>query len=535
MNITNGYDPSSLVIDSQGNLYGTTAVGGTSFPTDPNGSGYGTVFALKRAANGGYTYSDLFDFNNLKGANPNNLVIDSQGNLFGTAGGGITLDGFGLIFMLKPSGNGSYTYADLLDFLKTNGSYPSSLIVDGAGNVYGTTSGGGASVKSDPSGSGYGTIFALKPAVDGGYTYSDLFDFDNTHGSSPTSLVIDSQGNIYGTAAAGGGHGYGTVFVLRPTGSGSYMYVDLLDAVAQAYPNHVVVDRLGNLYGTTDLGGASLYTYPNIGYGTVYKLARATSPPLSTRFDFTGSGSNGLLLQSAALGTLADWPMSGMIVTGGLYLDNSVAANWQVASVVDLNNDGHPDIIWQNSQTGAVAYWLMNGTQLISGVSLSAGGDPTWKLVGSADLFNTGVADLLWQNSSTGTLAFWTNNGLTFLGSTFLAGDPAWRLVGAVDLNGDNIPELIFQNKTTGAVAYWTMRIFNGIYQYASGGYLTDGVPEWRLVGFTSLDGQNDVALLWQDTVTGATAYWNMNGFNVASGGYLPSLAGSDYQIVGMH
>jgi len=253
-----------LIIDSAGNLFGTTVGGGTD--------SFGTVFELAPNGSGGFIESVLYSFTNIANGGPEaGLVIDNVGNLYGTTAGystgGATT---GIVFKLAPNGSGGYTESVLYAF--TGGSdgatSQAGLIMDSTGNLYGTTSGGGNSNCFN----GCGVVFKLAPDGSGGYTESTLYSFSSSNdGAVPQGgLILEGAGNLYGTTAGGGSSGNGTVFKLAPNGSGGYtesvLYIfkgsiaaDGADPAAS-----LVMDSAGNLYGTTTQGD---------GEGTVFKLA----------------------------------------------------------------------------------------------------------------------------------------------------------------------------------------------------------------------------------------------------------------------
>ena len=245
-NGTNGKDPiGRLIIDSSGNLYGTTYTGGAH--------GYGTVFEL---AKGSGTITTLASFNIGTLEYPEaGVIMDGSGNLYGTAGGGIfeLAKGSGKLTTLASFSNGS-----------SNPAY-SGVIMDSSGNLYGTTSSGLVYTN--------GTVFEL---VKGSSTITTLASFNGTtNGGSPyAGVIIDSSGNLYGTTYDGGAHGYGTVFELAK-GSGKITTLASFNPPTTGYSGDlnsagVIMDSSGNLYSTTELGGAS-------GYGTVFKLPKGSS------------------------------------------------------------------------------------------------------------------------------------------------------------------------------------------------------------------------------------------------------------------
>jgi uncharacterized repeat protein (TIGR03803 family) len=203
---SDGISPSGgLVFDTAGNLYGTTPRGGAAQ--------IGSVFELT-PAQGGWTETILYDFpNGGDGYQPlTGLVIDAHGNLYGTTGLGGS-GGGGTVFQLTPSG-GHWVYSVLYSFHGRLGPVGGSLIMDSAGNLYGTTSGDGAS--------GFGMVFKLSLS-NGSWTLTDLYDFmGTTDGKYPDGVFLDSAGNLYGTASEGGdagrcnNDGCGTVWEITP-------------------------------------------------------------------------------------------------------------------------------------------------------------------------------------------------------------------------------------------------------------------------------------------------------------------------------
>ena len=239
-NGTNGANPyGGLIMDSSGNMYGTASDGGASKD--------GTVFEV---AKGSGTITALASFNGTNGANPHGgLILDSSGNLYGTTEfGGASMDG--TVFEVA---KGSGTITTLASFNGINGADPvAGLIMDGSGNLYGTAESGH-----------FRTVFEL---AKGSSTITVLARFNGTNGDNPEAgLILDSSGNLYGTTSGGGASGDGTVFELAK-GSGTITALASFNGANGANPvAGLIMDGSGNLYGTTESGGAN-------GDGTVFAI-----------------------------------------------------------------------------------------------------------------------------------------------------------------------------------------------------------------------------------------------------------------------
>ena len=271
-----------VTLDTAGNLYGTTLQGGGSSNCP---AGCGIVFKLTKGSTGAWSETILHAFQGAPtdGGGPGGkLILDSHGNLYGTTlYGGIafcTLEGCGTIFELSPTASGPWTETPLHVFAgTTDGGVPAgSLIVDEAGNFFGTTS------------SASGTVFELSPSA-AGYTLETLYAFDgsvlSTTGSIPEGGVVrDGAGNLYGTTLCGGmkirpsgyspcTYGFGTVFALyAPAGGNGWQHVVLTTFVGSknaSYPEGSLIIGLdGTLWGATYYGGAP----QGIGGGTTFGI-----------------------------------------------------------------------------------------------------------------------------------------------------------------------------------------------------------------------------------------------------------------------
>ena len=254
----------SLVEDAVANLYGTTATGGTAagtvFRLAPDGSET-VLYAFTDGSDGGIPYA--------------NLVLDSQGNLYGTASSGGSFPcNCGVVFKVTPTGQETVLHAFLGG---SDGAVPvGGLIFDKHGNLYGTTSAGGADCNC-------GTVFKLAP--DGTETILHSFTGGNDGSKPEAGLLRNKQGNLYGASYEGGDAtcNCGTLFKIDSSGGESVLHSFTGFAHGEgAYPEtSLVVDKQGNLYGTTKFGGT------NNG-GTVFKLSSDNTE--TVLHSFTGGG-----------------------------------------------------------------------------------------------------------------------------------------------------------------------------------------------------------------------------------------------------
>ncbi len=342
LNGTEGCEPyAGLVFDGAGNLYGATYRSGTY--------GHGTVFELSHGS-GGWTETVLHNFNLVEGAYPNpGLIVDGSGNLYGTTHGG-GAHGYGTVFEFKPGSGGGWTETVLHNFNweGSDGAYPcAGLVFDRAGNLYGTTMQGGTH--------GYGTVFELSPGQGGSWTETVLYNFNN-NGSDGTypgaGLVFDANGNLYGTTNVGGAHHYGTVFELSP-GQGGWTEALLHsfnnDGIDGIYPvTGVIVDAHGNLYGTTVYGGMRLsYELCRYGCGTVFELSPNGSGGWTENVlhSFNNNGTDGAD-PYAALILDAHGNLYGTTNVGGAHDYGTVfelspgQGGWTEAVLYSFNDDG---------------------------------------------------------------------------------------------------------------------------------------------------------------------------------------------------
>lgn len=252
-----------LVQDAAGNFYGGAGIGGAF--------GYGTVFKLDKTGK----ETVLYNFSGGKdGGNPyGDLLISTTGDLYGTTGAGGAF-GYGTVFKLN-----TQTRQETVLYSFTagaDGAYPTSGVVqDASGTLYGTTLRGGAS--------GYGIVYKLDTS--GVETVLHSFGGSSDGAYPYAGVVLDTAGNLYGATAYGGtgscssGPGCGTLYKVATTGTESILY-SFTGGADSAYPNGVVLDAAGNIYGSASGG------YAGTGYGTVFKLD--TTNQLTVPYTFTG-------------------------------------------------------------------------------------------------------------------------------------------------------------------------------------------------------------------------------------------------------
>jgi uncharacterized repeat protein (TIGR03803 family) len=311
-NFTGGSDGGNplagFTIDGAGYLYGTTNAGGAS--------GVGTVF--KVTGKGKEIVLHSFT-GGADGANPeSSLVMDVAGNLYGTtiAGGA---SGAGTVFKIGAKGRETvlYSFTGQADGAKPE----AALAMDAAGNLYGTTTAGGSN--------GNGTVFKLTvpKKANGKWKEKVLYSFGSgTDGAVPVAgVTIDAGGKIYGTTSAGGSYGYGTVFELALSKSGwtESILHDFQNSTdgAVLYAG-LIFDKSGNLYGAATEGGTG-------GGGTVFELM-----PSSGGWTFN------------VIYGVAGWGISGtfrnviMDASGNIYATTHCDGANNSGTVYELTNSG---------------------------------------------------------------------------------------------------------------------------------------------------------------------------------------------------
>ena len=258
----------NLVLDAAGNVYGTAYWGGSDFE--------GTVFELTPGS-GGWTEKDIYAFCpsgcDDGGSPASGVIFDDAGNLFGTGTAGGTDGGGGVIFKLVPD-NGSWTESVLYSFCPyyscaNGGWFPWGLTRTANGDLYSATTYGGNYFWPCIPGDGCGAVFKFNPKS---LDYVTLHRFDGRDGAFPNSgVVLDDQGNVYGTTASDGAFGCGTVFELSPQAKGGWTYDVRYNPRATSSVGSLAIDSAGNLY------VASSGACQNQTGGEIFKLTHSTN------------------------------------------------------------------------------------------------------------------------------------------------------------------------------------------------------------------------------------------------------------------
>ena len=263
-NTDGGMPSAGLSMDRAGNLYGTASAGGNKScrPT------CGTVFKLTPKASS-WVFSRIYAFSGPDGDTPQGgVIVGPDGNLYGTTADGGAF-GAGVVFRLQPPPNickaflCSWAETVLHSFSGADGAYPyfGSLVFDEAGNIFGTTPGGGMF--------GLGVVYELSPSG-GGWIFSVIHAFPTytVEDYGPYPLTMDAAVNLYGISGLGGQENEGFLFKLTPS-NGGWTYTELYDFVGHldgCWPQGApLLDTEGNLYGVTRFCG-------EYGWGTVWEF-----------------------------------------------------------------------------------------------------------------------------------------------------------------------------------------------------------------------------------------------------------------------
>ena len=346
-NFTGGSDgaipDAGLTLDRAGNLYGTASGGGGG-----DCGGCGVVYKL-RQLHSGWLFTPIYTFQGhakQDGEQPTaRVVFGPDGALYGTTAsggaGGACIDGCGTAYRLTPSPTVCkstlcpWKETVLLSFDITDGLGPGygDVIFDASGNLYGTTIQGGGWM-SDCLEYGCGAAYQISPS-NGGWHASMIYSFANGSTNTPWSgVIVDSLGNLYGTTNAGGEAGFGSIYELSPNG-GSWSQMVLysfLNGNDGANPlAGLVADGAGNYYGAAPSGGAN-------GGGTIFELTpNGGGWNYSVLYSFTGHEGPYASLTLDAAGNLYGTTFSdGANRLGSVFQLTQTNGSWTYTSLHDF-------------------------------------------------------------------------------------------------------------------------------------------------------------------------------------------------------
>jgi uncharacterized repeat protein (TIGR03803 family) len=516
------FSEAGLITDANGDLFGTTTgIDPTTFSTLTNGA----VFEVLKTASGyASTPNTLVSFNGTNGETPfGSLIADSNGDLFGTTDGGGAND-FGTVFeIVMTAGGYASAPTTLVSFNDEDGVSPkSTLIADSDGDLFGTTVGDGFSVD--------GTVFEIAKTA-GGYasTPTTLVSFDNDDGSPNGGLIVDANGDLFGTTENGGATDVGTVFEIAAGASTPTILVSFNGTNGETPVGGLSVDANGDLFGTTDSGGAN-------DKGTVFEITDSgfvPAPPPPPPPTITAD----LLWQNTS-GQASIWDMDGNSLVGGGPVSPDPGPSWRAVGTGDFFGSGSSDILWQNTTSGQASIWQMDGNILIGGGAVSPNPGPNWRAVGTGDFNGAGTSGILLQNTSSGQVSIWEIGQTGGVVPDIIGGGavtpnpgPAWKAIGTGDFNKDGDADILFQNTSTGQVSIWEM---NGNTLKGGGAVSPDPGPAWQAIGTGDFnhDGFSD-DILFQNTSTGQVSVWEMNGNQLIGGGPVSANPGLSWHAIG--
>ena len=418
-----------LILDSSGNIYGTTAQG---TPANVNA---GTVFEIAHGTNTISTLASL-NFNGVTGQPSTGVVMDGNGNLYGEVS---EIYPAGAVFEVPAKTNTAIALATVSPFGGSTYQSENGIVMDAAGNVFGTLGGGYYP------GVGNGSVYEI---AQGSSVITLLASFNGTNGGVPMSgLTLDSAGNLFGTTASGGANNDGVVFEVVQ-GSGTITPLASFTGSNGADPQAALIfDASGNLFGTTGTGGAS-------GDGTVFEIAKG-SAVITTLASF--SGGNGIFPR-AALTLDSNGNLYGTTYRGG---DNNDGTLFEVAA-------------GSNAITTLVSFNGANGANPMSALTLDSSGNLFGTTSGGGDAQGDGTVFEIPQGTTTlnAIFAFDGANGKQPQSSLLI--DPAGNLYGTLAAGSSGASGSIFEI-VAGTHAFITLMPFNNADgSLPSGGIVRD-------------------------------------------------------------
>jgi len=501
--VADGSEPwADLVQGRDGNFYGTTLEGGSSYSKEYAGAG--TVFII--TASGSLTTLHSFGVQTGDGNTPGGgLIQGNDGNFYGVTGGGGAYE-CGTVYKIAPSG--AETVLHSFGAPKSgDGTCPTGCLAEGSdGNFYGTT-GSGAN--------GYGTIFRITPSG----ALTTLHSFLGTDGNNAAGCLLQSRdGNFYGTTRSGGTDGDGTIFKITLAGAFTTIY----SLTGNDGLNGGLVQGIdGSLYGTT-------YTCHPSSEGSIVKL---TPPAASTYALWNNSGTASLWhipvsgsIISAAFGPYSGWTPTSLasdtrgnayilwITTTGAASVFKIAPNLTLttsqsfgpytgwtAKAISVGPDGNVHLLWNGPGNASSVFNIVLGSTFTTqAYGPIAGWQATQIAMDGGN--NTRV---LWNNTSTNAASLWNiTSGGTVTSQSFgpYTGYKAQSLVAGPA----NLPRMIWNYTSTNAASLWQMLPLGNETSTALG-----PVSGWAVTGLAvNWGGDSDV--LWTNATTGQASIWDV-------------------------
>ena len=525
-NGSDGVEPESgLIADANGDLFGTTSSGGAS--------GDGTAFKIAKTPTGyASAPTTLVSFDGSDGGQfPSGLIADANGDLFGTIGTGFgSASGGGTVFEIAKTPTGYASAPTMLVSFGTSGSGPSDpmagLIADANGDLFGTTLRGGAY--------GYGTVFEIAKTPTGyASAPTTLVSFNGSEGVDPNepmaNLIADANGDLFGTTLFGGAYFDGAVFEIAKTPTGYASAPTILvnfGGASGAYPQGGLIDDAdGDLFGTTPVGGLD-------NGGTVFEVtgrSAASLPPGPP--NFFNSDDKADILWRNTNGEVELWLSNSS--PGGFSYQNLGAVNtsWQIAGTGDFNASGEAGILWRNTD-GGVELWNSNGSGGFAYDNLGVV-NTSWQIAVTGN-FNGDGEDILWHNTN-GDTELWNDNGSGgFTYENLGAVNPSWQIVGTGDFTGTGEDSIVWRN-TNGDVELWLSNDGPGSEDATDNGFTYDDLgvvsTSWQIAGTGDFNGSRKAGILWRNT-DGDVELWNPNEGPGFTGENL-GVVNTSWQIVG--
>jgi hypothetical protein len=505
----------NLIVDSEGDFFGTAK--------DAAETPSGIEDALFKVAAGSSTATNVtvFPDTGLNLVDATGLVTDANGDLFGTTTSG-GVDNSGTVFEIsKSGGNYAPSATTVVSFSGSDGSFPfGSLFVDSDGNLFGTTqTGSGAGVD--------GTIFEIKKNGSSyeptPITLADLAEVGGT--AAEESLIADANGDLIGTTEPTGGLALGpgpTIFELKKMGGG-YATTPITLANFSVVVGHIgnlVADANGDLFGITSQD-AVFEIVKTPGTPTGYASAPTILTTLPTEDGSTTNFNTSLTVD--ANGDLFGTTSGGPHGLGTVFEIVKAANGYEktpklVITFSSVTGGGPPQTTLLPDAEGD----LLGETS----------GGAVFKITDSG--FVTGTApgvpsDLVFQNAD-GQAAIWglTGANLSDGGTVNSNPGPGWKAAATGDFNADGHNDILWQN-ANGQAAIWDM---NGNNIIGGGSIFPNLGPSWKAVGTGDFNDDLHSDIVWQNA-DGQVAVWEMKDTNMIGGGAVIPNPGATWKAVG--